>query len=160
MVRSRKQKMNQSRIEPNLFVGSCPHDADDVEQLRSEHGITAVLNVQTDEDMEDCGINWEGLRNAYDQAGITVRREPVRDFDADALRERLPACVRALEELLDEDHTAYVHCTYGINRSTTTVIAYLHRCQAWELADALGHVQRQRTCDPLVQAIVAADWSA
>jgi hypothetical protein len=93
--------MNLSRIEPNLFVGSCPHDADDVKLLRSKHGVTAVLNVQTDEDMEDCGIN----------------------------------------------------------RSTTTVIAYLHRCQGWELADALGHVLRQRACDPLVQAIVAADWS-
>ena len=77
--------MNLNQIEPNLFVGSCPHDVEDVARLR-----------------------WR----------------------------------------------------YGITRSTTTVIAYLHRSQSWELADALGHVLRQRACDPLVQAIVAADWSA
>jgi len=151
--------MNLDQIEPNLFVGSCPHDAEDVERLRSEHGVTAVLNVQTDEDMEDCGIVWNVLRGAYEQAGIALRHEPVRDFDAEALRNRLPDCVQALQDLLDEEHTVYVHCTYGINRSPTTVIAYLHRCQGWELGDAVGHILRCRACDPLVQAIVAADWS-
>ena len=153
------KKMNLDQIEPNLFVGSCPRDAADVERLRAEHGITAVLNVQTDEDMEDCSIDWQTLHEIYERARITVRREPVRDFDTEALRVRLPACVAALRDLLDNDHTVYVHCTAGINRSPTTVIAYLHRCQGWELDDALGHVLRSRTCDPFVQAIVAADWS-
>jgi protein-tyrosine phosphatase len=150
--------MNLNQIEPNLFVGSCPQHAEDVERLRNEHGITAVLNVQTDEDLDDWGIHWDQLRQAYEETGIVLRHEPVRDFDPEALRRRLPDCVRALAELVNEDHTVYVHCSYGINRSPTTVIAYLHRCEDWDLGDAVGHVLRNRPCDPLVHTIATADW--
>lgn len=151
--------MNLDQIEPSLLVGSCPQAEDDVERLRSEHGVTAVLNVQTDEDMDAWGIDWDELQRAYERVGIAVRREPVRDFDVEALRQRLPDCVRALEELCEQGHVVYVHCSAGINRSPTTVIAYLHRCRGWELEDAHGHVLGCRACDPYIRAIVSADWS-
>lgn len=150
--------MNLDPIETNLFVGSCPQTEDDVERLRSEHGVTAVLNLQTDEDMEIWNIDWRRLKRAYEKAGIVVRHEPVRDYDMEALRQRLPACVDALRELRDAAHVVYVHCTAGINRSPTTVIAYLHRCRDWELGDALEHVRRCHPCQPFLQPIVAADW--
>jgi len=152
--------MDLDQIEPNLFVGSCPRDADDVERLRSDHGVTAVLNVQTDEDMDIWGIDWHQMQRVYEGTGIVVRHEPVRDYDMEALRQRLPACVRTLEELCNEGHIVYIHCTAGINRSPTTVIAYLHRCQNWELGDAMNHVLQCRVCKPFLQPIVAADWSA
>ena len=38
-----------SQILPNLFVGSFPKSTEDIDRLRRE-GITAVLNVQTDDD--------------------------------------------------------------------------------------------------------------
>ncbi len=152
--------MNLDQIEPNLFLGSCPDHADDVESLRSKYAITAVLNVQTDKDMEVWGIDWATLQRAYERVGIVVKHEPVRDYDVDALQQQLPACVRALQELCEQGHVVYVHCTAGINRSPTIVIAYLHHCQGWELADALAHVLRCRVCKPFLQPIVGADWSA
>lgn len=151
--------MNLDQIEPNLLVGSCPQTDEDVERLRSDHGVTAVLNVQTDEDMEAWGIDWDDLRRAYEMAGIAVAREPVRDFDAEALRQRLPACVQTLRTLCEQGHVVYVHCSAGINRSPTTVIAYLHRCLGWELDDSHEHVLACRGCDPYIQAIMSADWS-
>ena len=151
--------MNLDQIEPNLLVGSCPQTEEDVERLRSDHGVTAVLNVQTDEDMEIWGVDWDELQRAYERAGITVRHEPVRDYDMEALRQRLPACVGALAELCETRHVVYVHCTAGINRSPTTVIAYLHRCQGRELGESLEHVLRCRACQPFLQPIVSADWS-
>lgn len=150
--------MDLDRIDSNLLVGSCPENSEDVEQLRDEHGVTAVLNVQTEEDLDDWEIDWDELRRAYRAAGIVLRHEPVRDFDPEALRQRLPACVRALAELLGKGHTVYVHCSAGINRSPTTVIAYLHRFRGWDIDQAAGHVLRNRPCNPLIEAIRAADW--
>ncbi len=47
--------MNLDPILPNIFLGSCPTSSSDIERLKSDFGITAVLNVQMDEDMA-CAI--------------------------------------------------------------------------------------------------------
>ena len=39
--------MNLSQIQPHLFVGSCPKRSDDLERLKVEHGVTAILSLQT-----------------------------------------------------------------------------------------------------------------
>ena len=74
-----------------IFFGSWP--------LLCLFGITAVLNVQTDEDMTHYGIIWHRLESHYRSVGIDVRRIPVRDFDPDDLRGKLPMCVELLDEL-------------------------------------------------------------
>ncbi len=150
--------MNLAQIAPNLLVGSCPQTDEDVERLRSDYGVTAVLNVQTDEDLEAWDIDWDDLQRAYEMAGIAVARVPVRDFDVEALRQRLPACVQTLKKLCEQEHVVYVHCSAGINRSPTTVIAYLHRCRGRELDDAHQYVLARRGCDPYIQAIISANW--
>lgn len=151
-------EMNLDQIEPELFVGSCPRDAGDLQRLRSKYGVTAVLNVQADEDLDYCGVDWPTLARAYEEAEIVVQRHPVRDFDPEALRRELPNCVRALETLIDDGHTVYVHCTAGVNRSPSTAIAFLHRCRGWDLEEAVAHVRRRHPCEPYVDAIVNADW--
>ena len=137
--------MDTSQILPNLFVGSCPSGHDDINWLKRE-GVTALLNVQTDEDM----AYWGFL--AHDQAGIEVRRVPIRDFDPDDLRRKLPLAVEVLEELLQE-HTVYVHCNMGINRSPSVVIAYLYWVLGWDLERAADHVLKCRSCDPYLDVI-------
>jgi hypothetical protein len=62
--------MDVSQILPNLFVGSYPAGQEDVDQLRRELGVTAVLNVQTDEDMAYppplcCNIWWATWLGLY-----------------------------------------------------------------------------------------------
>ena len=52
--------MDVSQILPNLFVGSFPKSPEDIDRLRRE-GVTAVLNVQTDDDMAYWGVNWHRL---------------------------------------------------------------------------------------------------
>jgi len=118
--------MNLDRILPNVYVGSCPLDADDVDRLKWQLGVTAVLNVQTDEDMAYWNIDWSFMEELYRQQEIRCRRVPVQDFSPENLRALLPDCVEALRTLLDEGHTVYVHCSAGMNRSPSTVIAYLH----------------------------------
>lgn len=152
--------MDASRILPNLFVGPCPKDPADIDQLGQALGVTAVLNLQTQQDFDYWSIDWDQLEAAYRAAGIDVRRVPIEDFNPDDLRHRLPGGVAALDALLKAGHTTYVHCSAGINRAPSTVIAYLHWVEGWELDRAVAHVTERRACDPYVEAIRLAseDW--
>jgi atypical dual specificity phosphatase len=145
--------MDVSQVLPNLLVGSYPGSPEDIDRLQKNFGVTAVLNVQTDDDVAYCGIEWDCLESHYRSTVIEVRRVPVRDFDPDDLRHQLPKCVEALDELLRQGHTVYVHCNMGINRSPTIVIAYLHWVEGWDLEKATDHVLKCRSCDPYVDVI-------
>ena len=145
--------MDPSRVLSNLLVGSYPSGPEDIDRLKRDFGVTAVLSVQTDDDMASWGVNWYRLEPYYREAGIEARRVPVRDFDPDDLRRKLPKCVEVLDELLRLGHSVYVHCNMGVNRSPSIVIAYLHWVQGWELEKATAHVLKCRSCDPYLDVI-------
>ena len=144
--------MNYDRILPNLYVGSYPDTTEDIDRLKAE-GITAVVNLQSDDDCRYLGIDWQRLQAHYDQVGVVVRRVRIQDFNDDDLRARLPVAVEELDELLQEGHTAYIHCSAGINRSPSAVICYLHWLQDWDLEDAERHVRSSRSCDPVMDVV-------
>ncbi|PYV28087.1 MAG: hypothetical protein DMG24_02980 [Acidobacteria bacterium] len=150
--------MDYAQILPQLFLGSYPRSIDDIDRLRQESAITAVLNLQTDADMRSHGLFWGPLKAHYAACGITLRRVAVRDYDALHLRYKLPECVRALDRLLTPGHLVYLHCTAGVGRSPSVAIAYLHWCGAWALDDAAAHVIGRRVCSPNVEAIRLANW--
>ena len=150
--------MDYDQILPQLFVGSRPRIVGDIDELVRDAGVTAVLNVQTDEDMSLYDTDWQKLEAHYRKTGIEVVRFPVRDFDPDDLREKLPTCVRALEELLEAGRTVYLHCTAGVNRSPTVAVAYIHKCRGWDLEKAVTFVMERRNCSPEVDAIRLAAW--
>jgi len=150
--------IDYNRIQPRLIVGSYPQSARDIETLRRDEGVTAMLNVQTDEDLRMDRFLAEPLENLYAGSGVKLCRVPVRDFDKSHLQERLPECVRALHRLLEEEHTVYLHCTAGVNRSPTVAIAYLHWCLGWKLDSAVQHVEARRSCSPNTEAIQLANW--
>lgn len=148
--------MDFDPVLPNLYVGSCPMNAGDVHRLKEDAGITAVLNLQTEEDFSLLGIDWGALKAYYDEAGIQVGWVPVLDFNSKDLRRNLPRAVQVLDEFLRAGHTAYVHCTAGVNRSPTTVIAYLYWMEHRELGEALDVVFKSRPCKPYIIAVVSA----
>ncbi len=145
--------MDVSSLLPNLAVGSYPATADDVDRLATTYGVTAVLNVQTEDDFAYWNLDWQTLAAEYQRRGLEVRRVPVRDFDADDLRRNLPACVETLRELLDQDHTVLVHCNLGVGRSPSVVIAYLHWVQNWDFDQAAQYLAVRRECSPNLDAI-------
>ena len=148
--------MHIDRISPQLLVGPCPRSRADIDQLKSGFGVTAVLNLQTEEDLRYWGIDWADLAAYYRDTGLAVRRAPVQDFDPASLRENLPHCVRQLRALVQGGHTVYVHCNAGINRSPTTIIAYVHWVEQRELGEAVWMVTSRHICDPYVSAIIQA----
>lgn len=148
--------MDLNEIVPGLLVGSSPRSVEDVERLGKEFGVTAVLNLQTEEDFRAIGLDWPALEAAYRREGIKVCRVPVRDFDEEDLQRHLPACVQALERLAGKDGAVYVHCNQGVGRSPSVVTAYLHWIRGLTLDEAFGQVARQRACAPCLDAIRAA----
>lgn len=56
--------MDCDQILANLHVGSCLTTAEEIAAL-TERGISAVLNLQSDEDFQTRRIDWPALRTRY-----------------------------------------------------------------------------------------------
>jgi len=149
--------MEYAQILPGLFVGSHPRTIGDVERLRQESAIAAVLNLQTDEDMRSVNLDWPPLAAHYRATGINLLRLPMKEEQAE-LREKLPECVRTLTALIATGCTVYLHCTEGIGRSPTVAIGYLHWSLGWGFGAAVGHVKQARKCSPHLEALRLARW--
>ena len=138
--------MNLDQVLAQLFVGSYPLRTADIDRLKQDFGITAVLNLHTDDDINDLNLAWPALEDHYRDSAIELCRVPVRDFDSEDLRRKLPDCVEALNQLLEDGHTVYVHCTAGMGRSPSVAVAYLHWVEKRDLEEALRHVKNRRSC--------------
>ena len=82
---------------------------------------------------------------------------PLKTLIAPNCRRACP--VAALERMLKQGHSVYVHCSAGVNRSPTVVAAYLHWCLGYELLQALIHLHACRRCLPDAEAIHGARWA-
>src|SRR5438445_12626641 len=88
-----------AQILPRLYIGSHPRTIDDIERLRREAGITAVLNIHTDDDMRAVNVDFPPLEAHYKTFPIVLRRAPVIEEQIE-LRAKLWQCIQALSELL------------------------------------------------------------
>ena len=147
--------LNYDEILPELIVGSCPDSYQDILEIK-DAGATALLSLQTDQDLAERGLSWSDVEDWCRAAGILARREPVRDFDPENLAERLPDCARTLDELISSGHRVYLHCTAGVNRSPSVAIAWLVWKRGKTLEEAYGFVTRRRYAEPNLHTIRAA----
>ncbi len=148
--------INFSPIERGLFVGTCPGNEIDIERLSRGPRITAVLNLQTDTDLQELGIDWAHLEDCYVRHGLLVRRWPIRDFDPEHLQSRIRGAAALLAELRDAGHEVYVHCTSGVSRAPSVVTAFLVWHRGWDLETAGALVMQKRACSPHLDRIRAA----
>ena len=144
--------LTYAQILPRLFVGSHPRTIADIERLRQELGVTAVLNIHTDADMSAVFLDFQPLEAHYRASRVELRRVPMLEQQPE-LRAKLCACIDALNELLAGGHTVYLHCTAGIGRAPTVAIGYLHFHLGWEWDAAVAHVKRLRECNPHLEAL-------
>lgn len=152
MCRFPGETLTYAQILPRLFIGSHPRTIDDIERLRREAGITAVLNIHTDDDMRSVDLDFPPLEAHYKICAVILRRAPMVEEQIE-LRAKLYQCIQALNELLAAGQTVYLHCTAGIGRAPTVAIGYLHTCLGWELDEAVEHVKQLRQCAPHVEAL-------
>jgi atypical dual specificity phosphatase len=117
--------LNWGEITPELVIGSCPMTVDDLERIRVDADVSAVLSVQHDECLAYWSIDYEAMLAAGQELGLAMDRCPIRDFDIADMRRRLPAAIGALHSFQARKHRTYVHCTAGLGRAPLTVLGYL-----------------------------------
>ena len=142
--------MKCDSVTERLLVGPDLREGADFQQLIALK-VTAILSLQTEDDLRNRETDWE--EKSATRAGLVYRNVPVTDFNPADLQLHLPEGVAVLRQLLREGHTVYVHCTAGVIRSPTVVVAYLHWCEGWELQKAMQHLKNIRNCSPNAQAI-------
>ena len=129
--------MNWNVVRHDLVVGSCPRTPSDLDALRVETRVSAVLSVQHDECLKKQEIDYPRQVRYGRRLGLTMERCPLRDFDPADQWRGLPTAVRGLYGLLRQGHRVYVHCTAGINRSPLVVLAYLTLVEGIDLEEAM-----------------------
>ena len=116
--------------------------------LAQQHGITGLLSLQSDDDLARRGLSWSMLWQFYLRAGITPVRIPIIDMDKRDLGRHLDTAVSALASAVSSGQRVFVHCTAGLNRSPTVIIAYLVAHRDMTLEDASAWVTTRHECVP------------
>lgn len=148
--------INFSQIESDIFVGSAPQNSVDVSRLK-QMKVTAVLSLQSNDDLLTHKIDWKKLQSAYQYNDIVVQRFAIIDFDESDLAQKLPEPVRALHQLLSIGHRVYVHCNAGVCRAPATVLTYLCYARGMSMQQGLDYIRRNRPqAHPYIGAVEKA----
>jgi protein-tyrosine phosphatase len=143
-----------SWVTHSLLVGEYPR-VGDIEWLKHEFSITAIQNLQDDEDLRINGIEVVPLREACQRHQIKLVRTPIRDGSSDDMAARLGDALRCLESLLGGKERVYLHCNAGLNRAPTLAIAWLRANAGMSLNEAMAHVKKRRACGPFMTVLEA-----
>lgn len=142
-------------LDEQLAVGSHPHAPEHMMALARQHGVTSVLCLQSDEDLSSRGIQWPVLWQFYMRLGIDVTRVPITDFDKKDLLTHLDTAVAALNDAVLGGGKVYVHCSAGLNRSPTVIIAYLVKHRGLGLEEAVTWISEKHRCVPYPDVLEA-----
>jgi hypothetical protein len=66
-----------STIDDNLIVGSCPKTRDDISKLSTDEHVTAILNLQQDQDFGAHNVDIGSIEAECSTLGISYNRVPV-----------------------------------------------------------------------------------
>lgn len=141
-----------SEITDYLLVGEYPRVAD-IEWLRREHRVTAIHNLQDDEDLRINALDIGELEAAADSQGIAYARTPIHDGSSDDVARRLEAALADLHTLVAGERRVYLHCNAGLNRAPTLAIAYLRAHRGMSLEEAMALVKARRACGPFMTVL-------
>jgi protein-tyrosine phosphatase len=141
-----------NEITAHLLIGEYIEPGD-VAWLKRTHRITAVHNLQDDDDLRGKGIDLAKLKREYQNWGIKMVRTPIQDGSADAMSERLKVALADLRALIAGGHRVYLHCNAGLNRAPTLAIGYLRGFGGMSLDEAVAHVKKRRACGPFMTVL-------
>jgi protein-tyrosine phosphatase len=145
--------LNLSEIIPGrLWVGGYVRE-DEVPHLQ-RMGISAVVSLQTDEDLLKYGVSPDTLALAYEKAGIELHRLPIADSSSEELDRWLPAAAAQVAEVLANPAAKlYLHCTAGVTRSPTAAAGYLVKVLGISALDACSYLVSRRGCNPTLEIL-------
>lgn len=142
-------------VDSDVCVGPYPQTPEHADAL-AEVGVTAVVNLQTDQDLRHRGVDLDRLHRKLRQHGIELHRLPIQDFDETDLIRHLPTAAALLNRLTESGHRTYVHCTAGMGRAPAVILSYLVR-QGHDLPEAQTHLlDRHPVSAPNITAVEQA----
>jgi protein-tyrosine phosphatase len=141
-----------SEIIAELLIGEYPR-ADDIAWLKDTHRITAVHNLQDDEDLRVNGLDAGAIARLYADINVKLVRTPIPDGSADEMKAHLRRALDDLHALISARERVYLHCNGGVNRAPTLAIAYLRAYRGMSLDEAMRHVKQRRPCGPFMTVL-------
>lgn len=141
-----------SEITEHLLVGEYLRPGD-IPWLASEYRVSAIHNLQDDEDLRINALDASALRDLAAQHQVRYVRTPIQDGSADDVAARLVAALTDLDALIKSGDRVYLHCNAGLNRAPTLAIAWLRAYGGMSLNEALAHVKRRRACGPFMTVL-------
>ena len=94
--------LNWGEITPQILIGTCPMAPSDIVSISDRTEATAILSMQHDDCLAYWGIDYTQMHQTGKDLGLTMERCPIRDFNVDDMRRRLPDAVRALAALQED----------------------------------------------------------
>ncbi|CAF0996736.1 unnamed protein product [Adineta ricciae] len=135
-----KENIIMSEIVPHIYVGNIC-DAQNLDRL-TEHGITHIINCTP-----DLPFYWE-KKHEY-------LRLDVLDLPSQNIRKHFETAIDFIDKALQSNGKVLVHCSAGISRSPTLVLAYLMKKKRWTLDEAFEKMRKlRRIVDPNVSFII------
>lgn len=148
--------------DTNVFVGPYVQNIADLGTLRTNR-VQALLNLLTENQMAERGIDWARLQGELRAEGVThVVHCPV-DINTNVNHEQVFEAAQRLHDLVSERNArVFVQCQAGLTTAPTVALAYLalfKRVDTWEslsetiqlLAKSIRFVQPNET---LVEKII------
>jgi protein-tyrosine phosphatase len=145
----RASRPSVAEITRHLLIGEYPRP-EDIPWLKDSFHITAVHNLQDDDDLRIHGLDLGAVRAECEASGISFVRTPIQDGSADAMGERLRVALDDLHLLIAGGKRVYLHCNAGLNRAPTLAIGYLRAYGKMSLDEAVAHVKKHRACGPFM----------
>jgi len=139
-----KWSLNWGQVTPSIVIGTCPMTVRDLEQIRAGTGATAVLSLQHDDCLRYWRVDYPTMQRAGIELGMIMARSPVRDFDIEDMRRRLPEAISILARLLGAGHKVYLHCTAGLGRAPLVTLGYLTLVDSYSPDDAIQRILKAR----------------
>jgi len=140
-----RANLDYNTIDDNLIVGSCPKTGDDIYKLSTDEHVTAILNLQQDQDFGPHNVDIGSIKAECKRLGISYERVQIKDGCPADLRKNLPKAVGVLDYLIRVDKKkVYLHCTAGVGRSPSVAVAYYYWIKGMNLNDAYAFVKSRR----------------
>jgi protein-tyrosine phosphatase len=152
---SASNHLDYNAIDDNFFVGTCPKDGGDIDKLSKDDRVTAILNLQHEEDIAKHNVNIASIEAECNKLRIVYLRVPIHDHDTGDLTTNLPRAVGMLDKAISIDNRkVYLHCTAGAGRSPSVAAAYYFWFKGMDLHTADAFVRSKRpVCHPNTAAI-------
>ena len=99
--------INFDLIQARVYVGSGPTSEEDIIRLKQMR-VSAVIALQTDEDLSSRGVSWQQLQRWYQDSDIDGQRFPINDFDEADLTAKIAQPIKALNQSLNDSHRVYI----------------------------------------------------